>query len=155
MNTKEKIPGNYFEALNHVLKTECIPALKILCRLQQKEKRVKKNIQINSRAVRRGYGDIPTLKRALLCLLCIRVYNIFNDNQGISLKDFGKKLSQEGIIKKMIETRHRWFAHINKQNNVFIVSAKEVCNSNLLKKFEDISKQLNDIYFKRNILGKI
>ncbi|MDP3799988.1 MAG: hypothetical protein Q8Q90_01020 [bacterium] len=146
-DVRSKITRNKFTALNHVLNTECIPALEALCRLVGKEEKISVEMKTDRRAAGRGYGDIPILKRALLCLLCVRITNIFDDKRGISFRDFKVKLQKDKIVKDMITTRHTWFGHIGRENNN-IVSAKEICNSNLKKRLEGASSCLMEIYFK-------
>ncbi len=134
---------NKFDALRHILK-ECTRALAVLCRLQQEEEEITK--EINSRcATGRGYGDIPILKQALICLLCVRVKSLFDDNKrGISFKNF-LKLKKNPIIKDMISTRNTWFAHMDRDINKGI-SAREICDSDLKEQLENLESLWVDIY---------
>ncbi len=131
---------NQFEALNHVLEVECLPALKMLVEICKKEEKIVKKIK-NNPSVGKNLGSVITLKRALVCLLCIRITNIFQDKQGISFLDLGKNIPQDKIIKKMIRTRHTWFAHIGKETND-IVSGKEIVESDLENQLKNLSKLL-------------
>ncbi len=142
-----KLPRNQYVVLRHILNNECIPALEVLCRLQKEEKEFISEVK-NNPATARRLGDVPILKTALICLLCVRITNIFADNRGISFKDFEIELKKNKIVKDMIRTRQTWFGHIGKEIN-HIVSAEEICESDLQKRLENILSVLMMLYFER------
>ena len=136
---------NQFEALHHVLEVECLPALKALSDICKEEERITKEIEKRPHT-RTSFGDLITLKRALVCLLCVRITNIFKDGRGISFQDFGMNLLQNKIIKKMIVTRNTWFGHIGKDAGE-IVSGREIAESDLESILKNLSALLTSRYF--------
>ena len=142
---KKVTERNHFEALHHVIEIECLPALKALSDICKEEERITQEIKKRP-YTGTGFGNLITLKRALVCLLCVRIANIFKDGQGISFQDFGINLPQNKIVKKMIRTRHTWFGHIGKDTNE-IVSGREIVESDLENILKKLSVLLTSRYF--------
>src|SRR3989344_202480 len=140
-----KAPRNHYEALHHVLEVECLPALKALAEICKKEAKVTREIE-KWPATKISYGNVITLKRALVCLLCVRITNIFEDNRGISFNDVGVRLKKDKIIHKMIRTRHTWFGHVGR-NIGTIVSGREIVESDLEDILKNLSALLTSRYF--------
>lgn len=141
---KKGISRNKFDALHYILEIECLPALKELAELCKKEKKITQEIKKGS-SIKTGYGNLIILKRALICLLCVRIANMYKDKQGISFRDIGVNLKKGKVIQKMIRTRNTWFGHMGK-NIDDIISGKEIVESDLENKLKSLSALLTSSY---------